>query len=272
VAAGSESARVYADYAMMLGGADLAKSEQLLLKARELRPDWVETRVRLADVYARQRKYGAALTTILEIKRVRPAEAFNLFQVSAQAYAGLSQWRDAKAALGKAEQYADSESRKKFVSRLRSYVEHAEQRAELAKAVGATERQVAVAVQETEADGEKPPVLKREVRPDGEVVEQPAEMNEEELKVKLLKQRGDGVRGEFVELNCAGAKPLVVVATPDRQWRFRVDDFGEVLVTGVGGSSVELTCGAQKKQMVTVRFGQTEVSGLDGIVKGLSFE
>lgn len=272
VAAGSESARVYADYAMLLGGRELAKSEQLLLKARELRPDWVETRVRLADVYARQRKFGAALSTILEIKRVRPAEAFNLFQVSAQAYAGLSQWKDAKTALDKAEQYADSESRKLYVSRLRSYVEHAEQRAELAKAVGATERQVAVEVRETEEDGERPPVMRREVRADGEVVEQPAQMSDEEFRMRLVKQQGEGVRGEFVELNCEGEKPVVVVESQGRPWRFRVDDFGEVVVTGVGGSSVELTCGAQKKQKITVRFGQTAVSGLDGIVKGLSFE
>ena len=114
--------------------------------------------------------------------------------------------------------------------------------------------------------------MRREVRADGEVVEQPVQMSDEEFRVKLVKQQGEGVRGEFVELNCAGEKPLVVVESQGRPWRFRVEDFGGVLVTGVGGSSVELTCGAQNKQKITVRFGPSTISGLDGIVKGLSFE
>ena len=270
---GSMNARAHADYAMLLGNEDLAKSEQLLMKALALRPDWVEARVRLAGVYTQQRKYGAALAAILEMKRVRPADAFDLFQVSALAYAGLGQYKDAREALAKAEKYSDSDSRRFYVQKLASYITHAEQRATLARDVGTTPEQVAMLVKETEADGERPPVLRRDVIPvNAGETELPANVSDEEFRERLAKQQGEGVRGEFVRMDCSGAKPVIVVATPEKTWRFRVEDFGQILVTGTSGASVELVCGEQKKQKLTVRYGQAAGDGIDGVVKGLAFE
>jgi len=233
----------------------------------------VEARVRLAGVYTQQRKYGAALATILEMKRVRPAEAFDLFQVSALAYAGLGQYKDAREALAKAEKYSDSDSRRFYVQKLASYITHAEQRATLARDVGTTPEQVAVLVKETEADGERPPVLRRDVIPvNAGETELPANVSDEEFRERLAKQQGQGVRGEFVKMDCSGAKPVIVVATPEKTWRFRVEDFGQILVTGTGGASIELVCGEQKKQKLTVRYGPVAGDGIDGVVKGLAFE
>ncbi|MEP7363872.1 MAG: hypothetical protein ABI972_11500 [Acidobacteriota bacterium] len=270
---GSTSARAYADYAMILGSSDLAKSEQLLTKAVSLRPDWTEARVRLAGVYSQQKKYGAALATILEMKRVRPAEAFDLFQVSALAYAGLGQYKDAHDALVKAEQYADSDSRKLYVQKLATYIEHSEQRAELARDAGTTPEVLAKLTNETEADGERPPVLRREIIPvEAGETELPTSVTDEQFRARLMKQQGEGVHGEFVKMDCSGEKPVIVLATPEKSFRFVVDDFGQVLVSGAGGASVELVCGDQKKQKLTVRYGPAAGSGFDGVVKGLAFE
>ena len=272
VAAGSVNGRALADYAMLLGSSDLAQSESLLLRATELRPAWVEARVRLASVYNLERKHGAALAAILAIKRVRPAEAFDLFQVTAQAYAGLQQFGEARKSLAKAREYADTEPRRLFLEKMDSYLTRAEQRAALARELGASPRQVAVAVKETEADGERLPVLRRHIQPDGEVVDEPAAVKEEELRRRLVRQQGEPVRGALQTLDCSGAKPVMVVAATGRAWRFLVDDFGQVVVTGVDAATVELTCGVQKNQMITVRYGPSAASGIDGIVKGLSFE
>jgi hypothetical protein len=73
-------------------------------------------------------------------------------------------------------------------------------------------------------------------------------------------------------MDCSGEKPVIVIATPEKTWRFRVDDFGQVLVSGAGGASVELVCGDQKKQKLTVRYASAAGDGIDGIVKGLAFE
>ena len=270
---GSDNARVLADYAVVLGNTDLAKSEQLLTKALEQRPDWVEARVRLAGVYSQRGKHGAALAAILAIKRVRPAEAFDLFQVSALAYAGLGQFKDAQEALAKAGQYADGEARRLYVQKLANYITHAEQRSALARDVGATPAQIAVAVRETEADGERPPVMRRDVIPvnEGET-ELPAGVSDDEFRARLARQQGAGVRGEFVNLDCSGAKPVLVVAGAEKQWRFRVDDFGQVIVSGLSGDSVELVCGEQKRRKISIRYSADTAGGADGVVKGIIFE
>lgn len=273
VAAGSENGRALADYAMLLGSSDLAKSESLLLRAVELRPHWVEGRVRLASVYNLERKHGAALTAILAVKRVRPAGAFDLFQVTVQAYAGLGQFGEARKTLAKAREYADTEPRRLFLEKMDSYLSRAEQRAELARELKASPRQVAEAAQETEASGERAPVMRRYVQPEGEVVDETPAMKEEEFRRRLARQRGEPVHGAFQALDCSGGSPVVVVAAADgRTWRFLVAGLGQVVVTGVDAAAVELTCGPQKSQMITVRYGPSGANGIDGIVKGLAFE
>ena len=115
-------------------------------------------------------------------------------------------------------------------------------------------------------------MLRRHIQPDGEVVDEPAAVKEEELRRRLVRQQGEPVRGALQTLDCSGAKPVMVVAATGRAWRFLVDDFGQVVVTGVDAATVELKCGVQKNQMITVRYGPSAASGIDGIVKGLSFE
>ena len=89
---------------------------------------------------------------------------------------------------------------------------------------------------------------------------------------RLARQQGAGVRGEFVNLDCSGAKPVLVVAGAEKQWRFRVDDFGQVIVSGLSGDSVELVCGEQKRRKVSIRYSADTAGGADGVVKGIIFE
>lgn len=76
--------------------------------------------------------------------------------------------------------------------------------------------------------------------------------------------------GSFVELGC-GDQIKVVVQTDKGTKNFRIKNPANVIVSGKGGSTVDLNCGPQKPTNVRIQYGPGE-GGFDGSVEAIYFE
>jgi Flp pilus assembly protein TadD len=114
-----------------------------------------------------------------------------------------------------------------------------------------------------------------------------AEKSEAERILKYLDGRGNGVAaapsaserpalrrvlhasiaGTFTNLDCAGKAPKMIVETAEGKKVFLIDDPDKII-----GPTIDMTCGAQKKVAVKIDYGPASQPGVDGLVRGISFE
>jgi len=250
---GSKNGKLYADYAML--ARDPAKAVPALRKAIQLQPVVIDHRVRLARALNAQKKHNEALAVIVEIRRVTPADAFGVFQVSAEAYASENRMEDARKALASAEKYAKSDNEKAFVTRFGDY---------LAQVEDYEKRRVEYAARQAAAPE---PSRKVSASPPATVPEAPEPVRR--TKLQELKESGEKMRGIFETMDCSGPKPVLHIRTGAKLWKFRIEDLGAVVVSGTPGMQVDLQCGPQKKRLTGVRYEPRTTGGVDGAVLGL---
>ncbi len=122
---GSNDGQMYFDYAKLLQG-DLAKDQVLedsLKKALDLRPDLTEARILLGVHYYNVKRYGLAVTTINQIKRLTPEQAPPVFLAMAYSQLQLGNRTEAKANAEKVKQFAKSAEQIEEANRLLKYLD-----------------------------------------------------------------------------------------------------------------------------------------------------
>ena len=82
------------------------------------------------------------------------------------------------------------------------------------------------------------------------------------------------VEGSFVNFDCSGAKPKVVVQAKDGKKTFVIEEPNNIVVESKRVGQVELTCGPQTPQRIRVIYlpAENPSAPIAGIVKALYFE
>ena len=80
------------------------------------------------------------------------------------------------------------------------------------------------------------------------------------------------MRGAFTELDCSKDKPRLTLKTADGKIAFLLDQPDKVILSGLKGATVDMNCGPQKAEAVTVEYEPSTASGVKGNVRAIRFE
>jgi hypothetical protein len=178
---------------------------------------------------------GAALDTLRPVKKVTAEEAPRLFGIMAHAQMDLQQWKDAKDTAERLQKVAHIDEDKLQAERILKYLD--------ARESGAVLPQM--------TDTGRPRLQRRE----------PPKLAGEPVSLRK------SIAGSFVEFDCSGKAPRVVMETEEGKKIFLIDDPNKVL-----GATIELTCGPQNKDRVRVDYDPANQAGVDGVVRGIRVE
>lgn len=239
---GTDNARVLRDLAKMSMRDDPETATGALQRVVQGGDRSFDTRFLLADTYLRQKKFGAAHSTVSEITKVTKEDAYRLFRIRAQAEDGMNlpgAFETAK----RAQQYAPDDQRD-FIDR---YVQYLDQKRQFE----AQRRQYAA----------NAPVVARP-----EATEQPrASFDRQPAAEEAIRHRSpEGkqlvqVHGKFTELACRGNQAVVVMRLgPQSFMRLVILDPTKLVSSEAGESkALDLTCGPQKGREVVAWFEDT---------------
>ncbi len=83
----------------------------------------------------------------------------------------------------------------------------------------------------------------------------------------LRRKQQNSTAGSLVFFDCSTTPSRVVLETPEGQKVFQIDDPDKIT-----GPTMELTCGAQKKDRVRIDYIPATEAGIDGLVRGMRVE
>ncbi|MGA3026991.1 MAG: tetratricopeptide repeat protein [Bryobacteraceae bacterium] len=239
---GSTNPEIYFRYAMLLwsrsGGHDEAV-RNALQKAVELKPDYAEARMRLGFAFMDHGDYKQGLAELVQIKGVKPEDAFPYFNAVAYANYRLGNQTDARVALEKAKKWAKEPAD----------VMTAEQLGEALNSQSSNSSRAA---------GEQTPTAAQT----------------ETVEAVTAPSRLPRMAGTLDTLECGGARArLAIVVNGQTVW-FLVDNPGAVRMTSTGTGAVDFTCGKQAARRVVIEYqdhpdSETKTAG---VVRGIEFQ
>ncbi len=267
VALGSQSPKVYRDYAYFLqqAGEPAAMRIQLLEKALLLQPDDRDTHTRVAFLYLREKSYIQALRHLAAVKNVEEDKAFSLFDAMAFAYYELERFEDARKALQRAEPYAKSPDAKLRVERMLEAIDY-RMNPQTTPVVSAEARSLAVP-ESGDDETDATPQLKRRAAKEFPTTQPAHEVWRKAAGVDWLR-----VEGILETLECAGSTANMHVRSGNETLVFVILDPSTVVVRG--GKTLEFRCGPQGERPIAVEFEKSEEAdpGVAGVVRALEFK
>jgi tetratricopeptide (TPR) repeat protein len=242
---GDRDPRLLWDYARLLEGSRPEDAVPPLTELLSQDSGRMEVRLELAEIYLRLNRAKDTLATLAPVRKVTPETGTRFFRsaVRANLLAG-----DADTARDAAEQF-------------RKICANEGQCAEADRLIQMASRA------KTALSSDQPPRLLRRSSGDSPVPE-PAGAAYQQPAMP-------SVSGRFVELNCKGAQPRMIVDSPDGPRVFLIDDPKRVRINQGKGAPVDLTCGPQAKPaLVRVEYDPPEPAqaGIHGLVRTLNFE
>jgi hypothetical protein len=220
------------------GGHDEAV-RNALQKAVELKPDYAEARMRLGFAFMDHGDYKQGLAELVQIKGVKPEDAFPYFNAVAYANYRLGNQTDARVALEKAKKWAKEPAD----------VMTAEQLGEALNSQSSNSSRAA---------GEQTPTAAQT----------------ETVEAVTAPSRLPRMAGTLDTLECGGARArLAIVVNGQTVW-FLVDNPGAVRMTSTGTGAVDFTCGKQAARRVVIEYqdhpdSETKTAG---VVRGIEFQ
>lgn len=262
---GSDSAKVYRDYAYFLqqAGEPAPKRIPLLEKALLLQPDDRDTRTRIAFLYLREKSYIQALRHLAAVKNVEEEKAFRLFDAMGFAYYELERFEDARKALERAEPYAKSPDEKLRVERMLEAIDYRMN----PRPVAVTEARALSIPEAMEDETDERPELRRKAPADSPATQPAHEAWRKEAGVDWLR-----VEGVLETLECAGSTANMHVRSGSDKLVFAILDPTAVVVRD--GKTLEFRCGAQGDRPIAVEFEKSDETGpgVAGVVRALEFK
>lgn len=238
---GTDNARVLQDLAKMSTRDDPETTIGAVQRLIASGEPGLDIRLLLADAYLRQKKFGAAHSTLANIKKVTKDDAFHLFRIRAQAEDGLNQ-PGALETAKRAQQFAPDNHRD-FIDR---YVQYLEQKRDFAS------RQQAFELRQQPAPDVVP---QARASFDQQPAEEQAGVHRSPQGKQLLR-----ARGKFTELVCRGDQAVVVIRLgPQSFMRLVILDPNRLITSDNGVSkALDFTCGAQKGRDVVAWFDDAQ--------------
>jgi tetratricopeptide (TPR) repeat protein len=240
--AGIDDPEMLFHYATLIGQDQekLQTSIAAVKTALTLKPEYREAKYFLGMQEMNARQYGAAFSTLMSLKTIKPAEAFNVY--SALAYCSLELKDPAQARkLGKqAQQYAGNDSERQRSNEFIDYLDRLEKYKE---AAGSAESAPKMA-------------LPRELP-------QPAAMPRRPKRPRLT--------GQAVALECRDSLLRLHIQGDDKKLVFTIRDPKDIVVRNTKDGYVNFSCGPMKPVPVTVVFEADASGATAGLVRELDF-
>jgi tetratricopeptide (TPR) repeat protein len=260
-AAGTKNAQMCFDYAALESQATPAGQDiaGILRRAVDLKPDYVEARLRLGLLLTSQEHYSAALDELHRIPTINPEQAPSYFLALAYANYRTGQLDDAR---------KNAESAKKW-AKTGAETQQAESLIKALEGPKRAEPPAKPGVQASNSDKEPGlPTLRYRPAPGSEV----RETAPRNPFIKHDDQMAH-VEGVAQRLDCDGESARFHVLVGQTAMTFEIPDPSNVLIKHSGEAHHDFTCGAQKPFHVAVDYAvkPDTKKGTAGIVRGLDF-
>lgn len=221
------------DYARLARGRNNEDAIKALSELLAQEPARLDARLELAGVQLVSQRPAQALETLKPVTKITPDQAPRLFALLAHAQLDLGLWSEARANADGLAKVARTDEEKLEAQRMLRFLDEREKKL-------------------TEPEAPTPP-------PQPAAPARPAKVRPLSLK--------KSASGTFVELDCSGKSPKMILATTDGRKGFLIDDPNRVI-----GETIELTCGAQPKKLaVKVDYLPPDRAGIDGLLRGIQF-
>jgi len=269
-AAGTKNAQMCFDFAMLEAqgtppGKDVIP---ILRRALELKPDYVEARLRLSLQLANEEHYSEALEQLHQIKKINPDQAPSYFFALAYSDFRTGRLDEARANAEAAKKWAKTPGETEQADSLLRYFDESKTAAGHG-AIAQTEPATKPGVQASNGSADPgPPVLQHRPAPALEV--------HERAPANPFVKKGDEIKhveGVAERLDCEGESARFHVLVGQAKMVFEIPDPSNVLIKHSGESHHDFTCGAQKAFPVAVDYAVKPDSkkGTAGIVRELDF-
>lgn len=247
---GSRSSTFLWDYGRLASSTDVAGAVSAVSSLLEAQPNRLEARLHLASLQLRLERPGDALATLAPVKKVGKDDAPRFFRTLAYAQMQNGNRTEALVSARRWLEYSPADE-KEQAEKLVRYLDAP------SSSPGTPARTSIIETGETAA-----PRLQRHKQeaPVRAPVEQETPVTE--------------VVGEFLEFDCRPPFPRMIVRAAGRKFTFVINDPQTITVTGSGGGTVDLTCGAQtKKDTVRVEYAIPDPPqpGVDGVIRIIHF-
>jgi len=237
------------DYGRMAERNDVAASIRAFNALLSLDANRVDVRLELAAAQLNSKQPGAALEALVPVKKVSPADAPRLFQITAYAQLQLGGKDEARTTAGRWREAATTPADKAEADRLLEYLA-------IERTLPPPNTQVAFGTYDQD-DSRAAPILRRS---DGAPQE------------AFLRTGRPTVEGSFVELMCEGQQAKVVVDVAGMKKVFLIEDPTKITVGGAAGN-LDLSCGPQKPVAVRIDYDPpvNGEQGIDGVLRLIQF-
>ncbi|HWP85512.1 MAG TPA: hypothetical protein VNN17_10005, partial [Terriglobia bacterium] len=264
---GAGSARMYYDYALLLGRerGQEEKRIALLRKALELQPDFQEPKLALGVALYNQRLYAQAVAALNGVRQVNRDEALSMFRILAHSYHQLGQPEDARKAA----------ERLREISRTPREVEDAEELLRyVSRSPGSEELEAAASISgDGPADEPAParpapagerPRLERRSASANPPAEPPAPAARPRMRME----------GTLFQFDCLGDAARLTVLHSGRRVSFAILDPADVRIRGAESATLDFSCGRQQPLAVVIEFEEKVDGrlGTTGVVKAIEFQ
>jgi tetratricopeptide (TPR) repeat protein len=246
---GSKNPQMLWDYGRMAGQTDSPQSIRALSALLEQQPARLEVRLFLAQVQLYAKQPQSTIETLRPVRNVSMADASRFFQLLAFAYNDAGNKEEAATAARRWRENtkdADRDTADSFVQ----YLERPQQAARSAP---------------QDATRSAPPRELPTPPPS------PGDFAPEAQQPKIL----PSVSGVFVEMDCKGRQPKLILQTEDGRVVFLMDDADKLTAYGLpNATGLELTCGPQKGVKVRIQYEtpSNAQAGVMGLARGIHFE
>ena len=220
---------------VLQGNASPKAAIPVLERAVELKPDYVDARLRLASIRNAEGDFAGAIAECKKITRTDVEHAFTLFSTLAYAHERSRNFDDARKYSESAKKYAKTESQKAEVDSMLSFLDSRQKNAGASFSA-----------------------------PDPIAPTNPF-VNRGEKVVRA--------EGTAKELECSGTGARLHVVVDGKELVLGIPDPSRVLIKHSGGDKVDFECGPQKGYKVAVEYAPKEnpAEKTVGVVKSLEF-
>jgi hypothetical protein len=243
------------DYGRMAGQADPPQAMRALSALLDQQSQRMEVRLFLSQVQLFAKQPQLAIDTLQPVRNVSAADPPRFFKLLALAYSELENNQEALAAARRWRENSKDVADQDSADQLLQYLSRPTQEARSAPPQLPSQQEV----------GQAPPKLRRTTPSPGDFV----------TETTAAKPVLPSISGSFVEMDCKGPLPRLILQTDSGRIAFLMDDPDKLIAYGLpDAAGLRLSCGPQKPVDVRIQYeppadGQT---GVKGLARAIHFE
>jgi tetratricopeptide (TPR) repeat protein len=251
---GSKNPQMLWDYGRMAGQEDPPESMRTLRALLDQQPQRMEVRLFLSQVELFAKQPQLAIDTLQPVQNVTAADAPRFFQLLALAFSELENNQEALVAARRWRETSKDLADQDRADRLLQYLSRPKQEARSAPLELPSQQEV----------GQAPPKVRRATPSPGDFV----------TETPSAKPVLPSVSGSFVEMDCKGPQPKLILQMETDRIAFLMDDPNKLAAYGLPNAvGLDLTCGPQKPVDVRIEYAPADgQTGVKGLARAIHFE